>query len=129
MYCHVRGDNSTELSCAVPVWMGPDCQGSFHEHLQNYKKEVNNFLRATEGKIYNRMVENSVNDNKLLGLRRYRLECSVASNTIQDRKIVKVTETVQATDPDSAREKFIGILRERYGESVLWDRIRIERLK
>lgn len=99
------------------------------EHLQNYKKEVNNFLKATEGKIYNRMVENSVNDNKLLGLRRYRLECSVASNTIQDRKIVKVTETVQATDPDSAREKFIGILRERYGESVLWDRIRIERLK
>lgn len=99
------------------------------EHLDNYKKEVNNFLRATEGKIYNRMVEDSKNDNKLLGIRRYRLECSVASNTIQNRKIVKVSEIVQATDPDSAREKFISILRERYGEEVLWDKIRIERLK
>lgn len=99
------------------------------EHLDNYKKEVNNFLRATEGKIYNRMVEDSKNDNKLLGIRKYRLECSVASNTIQDRKIVKVNEVVQATDPDSAREKFISILRDRYGTEVLWDRIRIERLK
>ena len=99
------------------------------EHLDNYKKEINNFLRATEGKIYNRMVEDSKNDNKLLGIRRYRLQCSVASNTIQNRKIIKVNEIVQATDPDSAREKSISILRDRYGESVLWDRIRIERLK
>lgn len=99
------------------------------EHLNNYKKEVNNFLHATEGKIYNRMVENSKNDNKLLGIRKYRLECSIASNTIKDRKIIKVSEVVQETDPDSAREKFISILRERYGEGVLWDRIRIERLK
>lgn len=99
------------------------------DQLESFKKEVNNFLRATEGKIYNRMVENPKNDNKLLGIKRYSLECNIISNQVQDRSIVKVREIITSTSPEQAKENFISILRNRYGDSVIWDNIKIERLK
>lgn len=89
--------------------------------------EIVGFIRAIENGFYNRAVEDSRDNKKLLGLFKFRCNCDIVSNT-SDRKIIKINEIVQAKDQNEAKENLINVLRNRYGESVIWSKVKISKL-
>ena len=91
--------------------------------LNDTKREITGFMKSMETEMYHPYVENPKSDYKILGLHKFRCECQVTSLHTQ-RKILKISEIVTGKDSDNAKEEFIKLLRERYGQEVVWTSIK-----
>lgn len=92
--------------------------------LNDAKKEIQSFKNSLNNHFYNPYVENPNNDDRILGLHKYRCQCKITSlNT--DRKVIQFNEIIKAKSQDDAKEVAIQLLREKYGESVIWTKMYI----
>lgn len=90
--------------------------------LNDSRKEIQSFKCSLSSKFYNPYVENPNNDDRILGLHKYRCQCKVTSSTTE-RKIIQFNEIVKAKNQEEAKQKVIEIIRERHGEDVVWTTI------
>lgn len=100
------------------------CISANTDKLNDIKKELNCFITALDSRYYNPYVEEPKCDKKILGLHKFKCTCKVTSSQTE-RKILKFNEVVLAKNTDDARNKVIEILREKYGNDVVWTTIYI----
>ena len=92
------------------------------DRLNDMKKDLNCFINALDDHYYNPYVEQPKSDEKILGLHKFRCECKVTSPTT-NRKIIKYSEMITASNSYDAESKLIENLRQKYGEDVIWSTI------
>lgn len=90
--------------------------------LGDIKKDITGFMKSMEVEMYNPYVENPKSDIKILGLHKYRCECQITSSTT-NRKVIKISEIIHGKNPDNVKDELIKILRNRYGQDVIWTNI------
>ena len=105
------------MPCTIP----PLLSSSFSSVTS---KDIDLFINSVKYKIYNKIVESPKSDKKLLGLFKFRVTCDIVSNST-NRKILKINEVVQGKNKDDAKEVIIQSLKTRYGDDVIWSRMKI----